>query len=211
MNLVSGGAFLKSPTCGGALIIFFTKAVFCKAQSYGVLHSSSGGLVLKLRTFKGASLSMIFCSSWIVVLLSVLTSFPLGLFWKASTHGGALITFSTKAVFCKPLSYGIHHLSKGGLVWKLWTFKRACMFMLLFQFIGFKVLDIKVPLCSWSFAIHKLLHYFLLMNFYIGWFWLYSFLFIQYWVHLQIVKYTYIMYGHTLDRSMLSDNAILWM
>ena len=42
---------------------FFTKAVFCKALSYGELHSSSGGLVLKLRTFKGASLSLIFCNS----------------------------------------------------------------------------------------------------------------------------------------------------
>ena len=63
MDLVSVGTFLDSPTCGGALIFFFTKAVFCKALSYGVLHSLSGSLVLKLRIFKGASLSVIFCNS----------------------------------------------------------------------------------------------------------------------------------------------------
>ena len=49
--------------------------------------------------------------------------------------------FSTKTVFCKSVSYSIHHLSKGGWVLKLWTFKGAFMFML-FQFLGFKVLDI---------------------------------------------------------------------
>ena len=74
MDLVSVGIFLKSPdTRQSAHEYFFTKAVFCKALSHGVLHSSLGGLVLKLRKFKGAFLFMMFCSSYVVVVLSVLT------------------------------------------------------------------------------------------------------------------------------------------
>ena len=121
----------------GTAMYFFTKAVFCKALSYGVLHSSSGGVVLKLRTFKGASLFMIFlkfincCTTFCFDLVSV------GAFLKTSdTRRSSHNFFPQKLYFVNLYHYGILHLLNGCLVLKLWHLKKP-LCSCFFQFTGF--------------------------------------------------------------------------
>ena len=63
-------------------------------------------------------------------------------FLKSPTCGGTLIIFPQKLYFVNlyHMVYSIYQ--KEAWFLKLWTFKNAFMFMLLFQLIGFKVLDI---------------------------------------------------------------------
>ena len=53
---------INTMTYGRALVIFFRKAVFSKALSYDIVLLTKGGLVLKLRAFKIAFLTLWLCT-----------------------------------------------------------------------------------------------------------------------------------------------------